>query len=175
MANPQEYFMQMQMLGQEAERLEQQMQILDQQTAELAAVRESIDAIKNSEKSKETEILANLGKGIFVKADLKDRELFVNIGKDIIVKKTPDETIKIIDEQTKKLAEGKQMIIEKIQELQLNMNELLQKAQQAQNSEEDQHNHEHSHECENENCECEKPCEEDCECEKESRKKSRKK
>jgi len=164
MANPQEYFMQMQMLGQEAERLEQQMQILDQQAVELASVKESLEAIKNSEKN--AEILANLGKGIFVKADLKDKELFVNIGKDVIIRKTPDETLKIIDEQTKKLSEGKQSIIEKIQELQLNMNELLQKAQQAQSSGE--HKHEHSNECENGNCECQEPCGDDCECEKEN-------
>jgi prefoldin alpha subunit len=168
--NQQEYFMQMQMLGQEAEKCEQQMQMIDQQSIELVAVRDSIVSIKESSgKEKETEILANLGKGIFVKADLKEKDLYVNIGKDVIVKKTPDETIKIIDEQTKRMAEGKMAMTERIQQLQIEMNNLLMKAQKEQG----EHSHEHNHSgCGNEDCECEEPCE-DCECEHE--KKSKKK
>ena len=74
--NEQEYFMQMQMLGQEAEKIEQQVQMIDQQNMELMAVRESVAAMKDN---KNKEILANLGKGIFVKADIKDENLFVNV------------------------------------------------------------------------------------------------
>ncbi len=163
--NQQEYFMQMQMLGQEAEKLDQQMQMIDQQSIELAAVRDSIVSIKESSgKEKETEILANLGKGIFVKADLKEKNLYINIGKDVIVRKTPDETLKIIDEQTKKMAEGKMAMTERIQQLQLEMNNLLMKAQKEQGGE-NSHGHNHSS-CGDADCECEEPCE-DCECEHE--------
>ena len=114
--NEQQYFMQVQMMGQEAQRMEQQVQVIDQQIAELSAVRESLEAIKTS--NGKSEILANLGKGIFVKADLKDKDVFVNVGKDVIIKKTPEETITIIEKETTRMMEGKDMFISKIQEIQ---------------------------------------------------------
>ena len=54
------------------------------QINEMNSVKETLEMIKSG---KETEILANLGKGIFVKADLreKDKNLFVNVGKEVIV------------------------------------------------------------------------------------------
>jgi len=154
----QEYMIKMQMLGQEAEQIEQQIQIIEQQNSELNSVRESLEAIKNfKEKEDSKEILANLGKGIFVKADLREKELLVNIGKDVLVKKTPEETIKIIDEQTKKLLAGKEQFIERIAELQKEMQTMLLKMQKHDNSG-------HSHRCENESCECSEPCGDNCEC-----------
>ena len=174
--NQQEYFMQMQILGQEAEKLDQQMQMIEQQTIELAAVRDSIVSIKESssdKNKKESEILANLGKGIFIKADLKEKDLYVNIGKDVIVKKTPDETLKIIDEQTKKMADGKIAMTERIQQLQIEMNNLLMNAQKEQ-AQAHEHTNSHEHKCENKDCECGEPCE-DCECEHSHEKKGKKK
>ncbi len=169
--NQQEYFMQVQMLGQEAEKLEQQMQIMEQQINELTAVRESIVAIKESnsdEKEKNTEILANLGKGIFVKADLKEKNLYINIGKDVIVKKSPEDTIKIIDQQLEKLSAGKESLMERIQQLQIEMNNILQRARKEEESSRNSHQHAQEHHCEDEECECEEPCEE-CECEHEKK------
>jgi len=161
----QQYFMKMQMLGQEAEKIEQQVQMIDQQNMELMAVRESVAAMKEN---KNKEILANLGKGIFVKADIKDENLFVNVGKDVLVKKNPDETIKIIDEQLVKLTAGKEQFIGRIGELQEEMQNLLLEAQKFQRASGEKHEHECSG-CENENCECEEPCE-DCECAKKGKK-----
>jgi len=148
------------MMGQEAERLEQQVQAIDQQLQEMNSVKESIIAIKESDEKKEKTILANLGKGIFIKADLKDKALFVNVGKDVIVKKTPDETLKIIEEQNKRLLEGKEQFIENIREVQEEMQKLLMAMQKEHGK-----TGEHSHECEcgDEDCECEEPCE-DCDC-----------
>jgi len=159
----------MQMLGQEAEKLEQQIQMIEQQIAEMSAVKETIEVIKSG---KETEILANLGKGIFVKADLrgKDKNLFVNVGRDVIIKKTPEETLKIIEEQIARLMEGKASFIERIEELQGTMQALLMEVQKQAGSE--QHNHSHEHSCENPECKCEEPCDE-CECEKKEEKSSK--
>lgn len=156
----QEYFMQVQMLGQEAERIEQQIQVIEQQVAELSAVKQSVESIRTSDDKRE--ILANLGKGIFVKADLKDKELFINVGKDVIIKKTPEETIKVIDNETQRMMEGKSAMISRIQEIQENMQQLMQEMQSAQGNN-------HNHSCCNEECECEEPCE-DCECEKSKKK-----
>ena len=174
--NEQEYFMKMQMLGQEAEKIEQQVQMIDQQNMELMAVRESIAAMKEN---KNKEILANLGKGIFVKADIKDENLFVNVGKDVLVKKTADETLKIIDEQLAKLTAGKEQFIGRISELQEEMQALLMEAQKHQRASGETHSHgcedescgcgEECNGCENEDCECEEPCE-DCKCDKDAKK-----
>jgi prefoldin alpha subunit len=157
----QQYFMRMQMLGQEAEKIEQQIQTIDQQIAELASVMESIQAIKDG---KQKEILANLGKGIFVRAEIKDTELLVNVGKEVIVKKTADDTIAVIENQTNKLMAGKEGLIGKISQMQADMQDLLLEAQKA-----DGHSHEQSSCCGHDDCKCEEPCE-DCTCDHEKKK-----
>jgi len=153
----QEYFLKVQMLGQEAEKVEQQIQMIDQQISELNAVRESLESLK---KDKNKEILANLGKGIFIKAVIKEEDLFVNVGKEIILKKSFDETLQVIEAQNAKMISGKQELIERIQQLQEEMQEIMNEMQDKKLL-----GHEHSHECDNEECECEEPCE-DCKCER---------
>lgn len=162
--NEQEYFMQINMMGQEAQRLEQQIQVIDQQIMELNAVRESLQAISTS--NGKAEILASLGKGIFVKADLKDKEVFVNVGKDVIIKKTPEETLKVIEHETTRMIEGKDMFISKIQEIQDQMQSMMEEMQNRAPSTE------HTHSC-GEDCECEEPCE-DCACEHDHEEKKKK-
>ena len=125
----QEYFLKMQMLGQEAEKIEQQIQAIEQQAAELQAVRESLEAIKGG---KQKEMLANLGKGIFIPAEIKEKELLVNVGKSILIKKNPEETLKIIGEQIKKLIDGKNGFVLKIENLQEEMQQLLLEMQKEQ-------------------------------------------
>lgn len=150
--------MQIQMLSEEAEKIEQHVQMLDQQANELQEIRKSIEGIKNT--SGNQEILANLGKGIFVKAEVKSKELLINIGKETIVKKTPEETIGIIDNQLLRLTEGKQELISRIQEIQQQVQGLLIQARKS----DSKSNHEHD-ECECEDCEGECDCNGDCKCE----------
>lgn len=167
----QEYFMRMNMLGQEAEKLEQHMQAIDQQMQELNGVKSSIESINNNEQK---EILSNLGKGIFIETEIKNRELFVNIGGGIIVKKTADETIKIIKEQSEKLLLGKEEITLRIEELQDEMKKLLGEAQAEQGNGCDD-----DCTCENHDCECENDCDckhgekcgQDCDCDDECKNK----
>jgi prefoldin alpha subunit len=167
-----EYIMKMQMLGQEAEKIEQQIQVFDQQITELTSVKESIAAIKDGEQK---EILSNLGKGIFLKTQIRDTELLVNVGKEVVVNKTAEETIEVIDNQTMKLMQGKESLIQRISELQASMQQLLMQAQSDENFKPGAkaHSHEHSHSCSHEDCECEEPCE-DCECERSSKKTKKK-
>jgi len=164
----QEFMVQLQMLQQEAEAMDQQIQLIEQQVAEMNAVKLSLEELKNEKQTIAKTILANLGKGIFIEAEVKSNNLFVNVGKDVLVKKTPQQTLEIVEEQLKKLETGKASILERIEEIQRNMQSLVEEVQKnAKNS----HSHEHSHGCENKNCECEEPCD-DCECEhKHSRKK----
>jgi len=173
--NQQEYFMRVQMMGQEAQKIEEQIQLIDQQIAELTAVRESINELeKNSKENKDgkagKEILANLGKGIFARAEIKEKELFVNVGKEVVLRKTPQETIGIIEDQIQKMILGKDQFIERIQQLQEEMQTIMMQAQNSNQTGESEHNPSGcSHLCEDEDCECEEPCEE-CECEKKGKK-----
>jgi len=147
----QEYFMRVQMLGQEAEKIEQQIQAMDQQISELNAVKQSLEALYSGQNK---EILANLGKGIFVKAEIKSKDLFVNVGKEVIVKKSITDTLKVIDDQNTKMLSGKEEFIVRIQEIQEQMQELIEASQGSKTK---------GHACENEDCECEEECE-DCSC-----------
>jgi len=157
--------MKLQMIQQEAERMNQQIQMIDQHISELNSVMESVVEI-SQKKSDKREILANLGKGIFIGAEIKGNELLVNVGKDILVKKTPEQTMKIIEEQLKKLDAGRTQFIERIGELQIHMQKIVSQAEDELGKKhghnaKDENKHEHS--CDNEECDCESECNE-CEC-----------
>jgi prefoldin alpha subunit len=158
----QQYFMQVQMLGQEAEKIEQQIQLFDGQITEFNAVKESLEAIDSKDNDKK-EILANLGKGIFIKADIKDKELYVNVGKEVVVRKDIKSTLKVVDDQVRKLLEGKEELIERIGQIQEKMQELMSRMNTGNETgcegcsdEECKHNHAEE-ECDG-NCDCEEPC-----------------
>jgi prefoldin alpha subunit len=129
----QEYMMRINMLGQEAENLEKQMQIIDQQVNEFNSIKQSLEALKVKDKDNNSngkEILANLGKGIFIKAKIEssngeDKKLYVNVGKDVIVCKSIGETLNIIDDQLSKLIRHREELIEHISQLQEDMREIL--------------------------------------------------
>ena len=126
--------MSLSMIEQEAQQFEEKLGAIDQQISEMQSVRSCISEIEsNSGKS----ILAGLGKGIFIKAELsKDSGLFVNVGKGTIIRKTPKETIKIIEEQIEKLMQGKEDVMSEIMSLQQRMQEIIESAQREQNQEE---------------------------------------
>ena len=159
----QEQFMKMQMLGQEAEKIDQQIQAIDQQITEMNAVKESITNLE-SNKNKDREILANLGKGVFVKAELKGNDFFVNVGKEVLLKKNGKDLIKIFDEQITRLNSGKEEFNLRIAQLQMEMQGFLADMQEAQAKKSEGHSC--GGECEHDDCECEEPCE-DCSCEHE--------
>jgi len=96
----QEYLLKLSMLQQEAEKISQENEAVVKQIAELNELK---DNLKTFEENKEKESLVSLGKGIYTKAEFKDKELYVNIGAGIVVKKDVLNTIKLIDEQIKKL------------------------------------------------------------------------
>jgi len=156
----QEYIMKMQMMQQEAGAIEERMQVFDQQIEEMQSIKSSLDDL---EKRKEgDEFLANLGKGIFIKTEIKSKELFVNTGKSIVVKKNIQDTLEVLDEQIKKLMHGKQELLKRIEEIQEEMSKMLIEAQkmQAKLAEKGEHS---------EDCKCEEPCS-DCKCEGEEKK-----
>jgi len=118
----QEKLMQLQIIEQEASQLEQQLQIIEQHISDMQKINLGLDEI---EKTEDKEILANIGKGIYIPAQIKSKDLIVEIGSKNFVKKTIPETKKIVEEQLKKLIAFKHQVIEKVGEMQEQMNMLM--------------------------------------------------
>ena len=121
-----EYILQLGMLEQEANSLQQRMQIVEQQVLEIQTLGNSL---KEIEKTQEKEMLANLGKNIFVKTEIQNKELLVDIGNKIFLKKNIPETLKIIETQIDGLMKVKKKILEKLQEIQEGMERIITEAE----------------------------------------------
>ena len=88
--------------------LEQDAKQIEQQIAELQNLKIALGEI---EKAKEKdEILASLGKNIFVKMALLSKDLLVNVGAKTVVKKSIPETKKLVENDIAKLSELKDKI-----------------------------------------------------------------
>ena len=157
----QEYLMRMQVIEEEARQIEMQIEMIDQQSNELIQISKSLEQLWLKEEN--PEFLANLGKGIFVKAKALEKELFVSIGNGTVVKKTPKEALEIIMIQLRKASETKSEFMSRINELQVEMQRLAEEA----GKENKDHNGE---ECScGDDCKCEEECEgekcgDDCRC-----------
>jgi len=152
----QEYLMRMQVIEEEARQIEMQIGMIDQQSNELIQISKSLEQLWIKEEN--PEFLANLGKGIFVKAKALEKEIFVSIGNGTVVKKTPEEAVEIIMTQLRRASETKSEFMSRINELQIEMQKLAEEAGKDDKS----HNEE---ECScGEECKCEEECGDDCKC-----------
>ena len=118
----QEQLIQLQIIEQETNQLEQQLQLIEQHLVEMQQLKTGLDELEQTDKK---EILANIGKGIYIPAEIKSKDLIVEVGNKNFVKKSIPEAKKIIEEQIKKLNSVKQQIVEKVDELQGQMNGLI--------------------------------------------------
>jgi len=136
-AENQEQMMQLQILGQEAQELEKQLQMIEQHISDLTKLNEGLDELENS---KEKEIYANIGKGIFVPAEIKGKELIVEVGNKNLVKKTIPETKQVIGNEMEKLVAAKSEVMNRVEMLQTEMQNVMSTAQptekNSENSEE---------------------------------------
>lgn len=123
-----EYLIKLATLDQEISRLEQQMQLIEQQILEMQNLKAGLEELG---KSKEKQMLANLGKNIFIKTEIKDKNLLVDVGNRTFVKKNVEDTIKVIDEQLSKLMEGKNQVLNRIQEIQKKTEAIIVEAEKA--------------------------------------------
>jgi len=155
----QQKIMQIQMMEQEGQQLNEQLQLIDRNITEMNELKESLVEIENGE----DEILTNLGKGIYLPVKIMDKNLIVEVGRGNYVKKNIKDTGKIVDEQVLKLTEGKGQVIHRLNELQMEMQELIMEFQEAQGgrgdecgcgSEEDSN----GECCGKEDCGCEDEC-----------------
>lgn len=96
---------QVQVLYGEAQALEERLMFIDQQLRELETFK---NHIKTLEGIQEKEILASLGKGVFVKGTIDKNQFFIDVGAGVIVRKQPADIRTTIEGQIGKLGEMRQ-------------------------------------------------------------------
>lgn len=116
----QEQAVKVQMMEQEANQLNAQLQLIEQNIIEMQELVSALGEIEN-----EDEIMANLGKRIFIPVRIKEKKLVVDVGKGNFVKKSIPDVKKIIEEQISGLMNRKGRIMKGLEELQEQMERLF--------------------------------------------------
>ncbi|MEK6913962.1 MAG: prefoldin subunit alpha [Nanoarchaeota archaeon] len=134
--------------------IQQQIEAVERGIVDLGSLNFGLDELVGS---KDKEIYAALGKGIFVKAKIVSEELNVDIGSGNFVKKNIPDTKELIEEQIGKLMQVKKELENNLQEMDKEISMMMNEAG------EHIHSHEHNHEChcEEGKCNCE---DEECDC-----------
>jgi len=95
---------------------------VSQQIYELEEFKNNLKFLKDA---KNKEVLASLGKGLYLKSSCQDNNFFVNVGAGIVLKKTPEETAEIITSQVKNLHEAKTSLLASLEVYQRLMNQAI--------------------------------------------------
>jgi prefoldin alpha subunit len=99
----QQKFLEMQTLTAQIKKMQQQAAQLEQQRMELQNLADSLEEVKKLKAG--TEILAPMGAGIFLKADIKETDrVIMNVGANVTVNKSVDEASEVIQHQIEQLA-----------------------------------------------------------------------
>lgn len=122
----QELLMRAAMLHQQSQEIEQNLALIENQINELELFSKNLSDL---EKNPNKEMLASIGRGVFTKAALSDKELFVDVGAGTIVKKTPQETVKVIESQVKKFKEAKTQLQAQLELFHKEMHDLIEQAE----------------------------------------------
>ena len=94
----QKKYMEFQQLQQQIEQVSQQLQLMSQQAAEIDNTKEALLDLGKVEPN--TEMLAQIANGIFVKSEIKDTsKLVVNVGANVTLEKTIPEMIELFEHQ----------------------------------------------------------------------------
>ena len=100
------------LLQQEAEKIQEHLDLVEKQLSELEQLSKYLTHLNAS---KEKTIISSLGKGIHVKTELAEKKLFVEVGSGIVIRKTPEQTLEVIESQLKSLKAFKtQLLVQKV-------------------------------------------------------------
>ncbi len=106
----------------ESQEIQKRLEAIDEQMMELRVFQEGIMGIGNS---KENRILAPLGKGVFIPAEIREREFFVGIGGGIFLKRRLADTNKSVEEQIENFSRMKNQLAMRLSELQNEMEKIV--------------------------------------------------
>ncbi len=121
----QEYMMKLQVLEQEANQLGEQINLIEQQITELGLLKVNLERL---EKAGEEEIFAELGKGIFLKAQLKKSNLLIDVGSKVLVPKSYSEVKDVIKDQSSKFAQVKVQVGKRVEQINAELNRIIAEA-----------------------------------------------
>lgn len=102
--------------------LQKQIEMIKETNKEISYLSEDIEELKSK---KDKEILANIGRGIYVKAKLLSEDFLVDIGGKKFVKKDIESTKKLIEKQIKKLDDAEKEINKNLEDIQKEMLEII--------------------------------------------------
>ena len=123
----QQDIMKIQMMEQEVNQLNEQLKIVEQNVGEMNSLKDSLSEIEG-----ENNMLANLGKKIYVPVEIKDKKLIVDIGNNVLIKKSIPDTMELVEKQTGGLMEVQAQIMERLKLLEGEMGELIKAIQEEQ-------------------------------------------
>lgn len=89
------------------EELNEKLGYLTQQLLEMEQFNKDVVFLKDS---KGKDILAPVGKGIYLKSTIEEKNLFVNVGAGVVVKKSFEDTKAIIESQIKNFQEARMQL-----------------------------------------------------------------
>ena len=122
--------------------IQQELQAVEAALIDLGKINLGLDEIKDK---KDSEILAQIGRGIFVKAKLLSDGLTVDVGDGNFVKKTIPETKDLIEEQVQKLDSMKNELEGELDRINQEITQALLAHKEKENPH-DKHSHEgHNH------------------------------
>lgn len=122
----QELMFQLSMFEQQIQNIQQQLQAVERAINELSLLVLGLEDLKEAEGK---EILAPIGKGIFVKTKLISEDLIVDVGgKNFVTKNIPD-TQEVIKSQVKKLESARTELNKALEEINGRLTKSLMNAQ----------------------------------------------
>jgi prefoldin alpha subunit len=144
-----EYLMKLKIIEQEANEREKQLNLFEEHLKDLEEIKK---ALKELEENNDKEIFANIGKGVYISAELKNKELLVETGNRVLVKKSIPQTIDLIEKQIEKINSEKIKVLGSIEGLHKEMEEIINSSNP---SSEENSSCDCGDNCSCENCECE--------------------
>ena len=114
MTNQQELMLKLSVYEQQIRQIQEQIQAINEAVVETSRINEDLNDLKGSEGN---EVMAAIGKGIFIKAKIISEDLIVDVGGKNFVKKSVGETQKTISRQIQKLGEIKEELEAKLDEI----------------------------------------------------------
>jgi len=126
----QQELMKAQFIYQQVEEMQTHLEMLEREMAEMALYEENLKFLSEN---KQNEMIASIGKGIHVKANMSSSDLYVEVGAGVVVKKTPSEALRIVSLQYEKLKEARLHLINKIEIYQKTLEATMRDIQKSQN------------------------------------------
>ena len=126
--NQQEFLIKLSMFEQQARQIEGQVQQVDEQVQGLEVLSINLSELKQG---KGKEILAPIGKGIFVRSELKEDKFILGIGSGVFVKKNAEQARAIVEKQVLKLKNLRTELITEISKINEQLDNIINSAQKS--------------------------------------------